>query len=386
VDNNDYAIKTVFILGAGASKLAGAPLMSNFLDEAEILWRSRHVGVDDEHFERIFTKIGELQPIYYKSVLDLNNIETIFSIFEIGKLLQRLPGTEGEDVDKHIEDCRKSLVHLIVRTLEAKIRFWFTGIGCSLYSAKPYDDFLYLLQLLTGEDLKYSVSILTFNYDINIDHALFSDNVPFTYALDTKESTSKIPLLKLHGSLNWGKCEYCKDIVPVIINNELLEKVISLSDKNQKTTTLDIGSYLKYEKHNCGRNLMDEPMLVPPLWNKTEYHNELALVWQRAADVLSKAENIFVIGYSFPETDAFFRYLYGLGTVGKFPLKRFWVFNPDESGVVEGRFKALVGSGAFSRFKYLPETFETAVRTLIKELVHPERGKAALIELDRQKG
>jgi hypothetical protein len=38
-------------------------------------------------------------------------------------------------------------------------------------------------------------------------------------------------------------------------------------------------------------------------------------VWRTAAQHLSEAEHIFIIGYSLPETDQFFRYLYGLGTV-----------------------------------------------------------------------
>ena len=72
---------------------------------------------------------------------------------------------------------------------------------------------------------------------------------------------------------------------------------------------------------------------------KTEYHNSLSIVWKKAAQLLSEAENIFVIGYSLPESDSFFRYLYGLGTVGDFMLKRFWIFDPDQSGAVKSRFE-----------------------------------------------
>jgi hypothetical protein len=96
--------------------------------------------------------------------------------------------------------------------------------------------------------------------------------------------------------------------------------------------------------------MTDEPVLVPPTWNKADSHRALESVWSLAAHELSEAENIFVIGYSMPETDSFFRHLYALGTVGKAMLRRFWVFNPNPS--VESRFRVLLGPEAEYRFDF----------------------------------
>ena len=111
-----------------------------------------------------------------------------------------------------------------------------------------------------------------------------------------------------------------------------------------------------------------EPVLVPPTWNKTDYHRELGSVWSRAAKELSEADSIFVMGFSLPPTDSFFSYLYALGTVGKVPLKRFWVFNPDRAGEVENRFRNLLGPGAEQRFKYFTDTFEEGIQRISEEL------------------
>jgi hypothetical protein len=46
---------TVFILGAGASKQAGAPLMKDFLDTAHALWKTGKVG-ESEQRERVEVK------------------------------------------------------------------------------------------------------------------------------------------------------------------------------------------------------------------------------------------------------------------------------------------------------------------------------------------
>jgi hypothetical protein len=37
-------------------------------------------------------------------------------------------------------------------------------------------------------------------------------------------------------------------------------------------------------------------------------HTGLSSVWRAAATHLAEAENVFIIGYSLPDTDEFFRY------------------------------------------------------------------------------
>lgn len=69
--------------------------------------------------------------------------------------------------------------------------------------------------------------------------------------------------------------------------------------------------------------------------NKEGYCGQLQSVWARAAKELSEALEIYVVGYSYPRSDAFFRYLYALGTVGGPVLRKFWVFDaaPDRGEV-----------------------------------------------------
>src|SRR5437870_2326703 len=67
--------KTVFILGAGASKKAGAPLMDEFLDVAEGRWKVGAAGKSEESFKSVFKGIAALQDVHSKARLDFNNIE-----------------------------------------------------------------------------------------------------------------------------------------------------------------------------------------------------------------------------------------------------------------------------------------------------------------------
>lgn len=88
----------VFILGAGASRQAGAPLMSDFLDKAADLLVTRRVDSQREQFEKVFSAIGELQRVHSKAQLDLNNIESVFTAFELAKIIQRLPGVQTNEI------------------------------------------------------------------------------------------------------------------------------------------------------------------------------------------------------------------------------------------------------------------------------------------------
>ena len=84
-------LKTVFLLGAGASKKAGVPLLKDFLDEADkLLWKQNILDDSDkEQFRKVFQGIANLQPIHSKSKLDIYNLESVFAIFEMGDLLKK---------------------------------------------------------------------------------------------------------------------------------------------------------------------------------------------------------------------------------------------------------------------------------------------------------
>jgi hypothetical protein len=232
-----------------------------------------------------------------------------------------------------------------------------------IFSPEPYGDFLKTLSSARSKTIPiapHEFAFLTFNYDLALDYSLHRAGYNFDYCLLDKSEEKdahiqKVPYLKLHGSINWGTCEECRQIIPR--NTSEVDFVLF---PHVKSVVYDLGSTLNSKKH-CGKPLKGPPILVPPTWNKTGYHEQLGNVWKRAAAELSAAENIFVIGYSLPETDSFFRHLYALGSESSIRIKRFWVFNPDIEGGVEKRFRDLIGRGIESRFEYRPITFKEAI-------------------------
>ncbi len=336
---------TVFVLGAGASKQGGAPLMAEFLDVAQNLWRTDEVKEAEHSYSKVFEAIGALQAVHSKSQLDIDNVESVFATFEMAKTLSTFPGIEVPQIQNLIDSMKSVIVSTIEKTLV------FPVSNGTVFPPSPYNEFVDLAhKLRTEANPKHTVSIITFNYDLACDYAFYFNNIGIDYALDESGKQNAIPLLKLHGSFNWAFCSEIGKVVPWNLSEYFKTHKWNLWPET-KRLMLSIGSELANFKFN-EKDVDREPAIVPPTWNKTDYHQTISNVWARAARELREAENIFVIGYSLPESDAFFRYLYALGTVGPTPLKRFRVYNPDVSGVVEKRFEDMLGPGAQQKFGY----------------------------------
>src|SRR4030042_1376484 len=209
-------MNTVFILGAGASRQAGGPLMSDFLDCAETLMRLKHSGITEaqDDFNNVFKAIAELQGVHSKSYLDLCNIEVVFGAIEMARLVGRL----GERNLKEIIKLSESIKTLIYKTLENNIKFPVRDRVP--YPPYPYDNFVEMLlninqELAEKNPVNHKYSFITFNYDLALEFALRYNRGSYDYCLSGELIRGLIPYLKLHGSINWGICPACNKIIPI---------------------------------------------------------------------------------------------------------------------------------------------------------------------------
>ena len=338
--------------------------MSDFLDQAYALHRRRAHGtlLVQGAFDDVFDAVSELQAVHAKSHLDLDNIEVLFGAIEMagvtGKFAERSPG--------EIAELRRSIVTLIVKTLERSIQFPVREervVAPHAYNA--FAGTLKQVQENADQHDPAEFAFFTFNYDVALDHALQSHRLPYDYCLTPDQDDKKSPYLKLHGSINWGTCQMCNEIVPYYTSE------LQWNLRPESTHVFfELGSNLERKSH-CEKPLNSTPVIVPPTWNKTEYHSKLSNVWKRATAELATAENILVIGYSLPETDLFFRYLFALGTESRTRIRRFWVFDIDNTGTVQSRFERLIGADISSRFRYWREGFESSMGLIKSALESP---------------
>jgi len=348
----------VFVLGAGCSCDAGAPLMGGFLDRARDLLDAGRVEEWREDFTRVRDAVGRLGAVHSKSQLDVVNLESVFNAFEMATLLQKFPGLSTEQIDLLIP----SMVTLIVRTLEETMRFPIKN--GSISPPATYESFAKSVKWLTSErQPKKTVAVLTFNYDIGLDVALRHSGIRFIYGLHN-EPTADVKLLKLHGSLNWfGKNENLiyldvgKMIGPLNAFKEDLPKQTALSVSRAHPDLLALGL------------VGDLPFIVPPAMSKGEHQRKILPVWKQAALELGEARHIFICGYSLPSTDEFFKTLFALGTVGDDSLLNVVALNPDKPSVE--RIGGLLGPGALQRFTPLYGVFESLPSLVNKYLKVP---------------
>jgi hypothetical protein len=353
---------TVFILGAGASKDAGVPLMNNFLDVARDLLAGGSLGEYQPHFETVFRGINKLRLAHSNSQLDIENVESVFSAFEMAKILGKFADYSPDQID----DLTRSMRLLIVETIQQRFRLPFSnGV---IHAPSPYASFADIVRNMRHTlRPNRSIAIITFNYDMGLDLAFHLYGLDVRYGLRNDENQKALPLLKLHGSLNWGQVKDSREVVPWYLSEYFRKYNWGFVHPNASNVRLNIGTNLRQFEY-LNQTMLDEPMIVPPTWSKSGYHTLLSPVWATAARELSEAENIFVIGYSLPPSDSFFRYLYALGTIGDTPIRRFWVINPDDSGAVSSRFRDMLGPGAVQRYDYKPIAFSQSIQLIEDEL------------------
>jgi len=335
--------------------------MWNFLDLAEDIALAGQLDTDTQAaFDRVFRGIAHLRVAQSKARLDLNNVEAVFAAFEMAGLLN-MDIAELPPTDQLVSDMRR----LISTTLDVAVRFPIKR-RVEGSPVRPHTQYAQLADCMRNlyNAERDSVAVISFNYDIALERALNWHDVPYYYGVDGR-SGHGIPYLKLHGSVNWAQCKQCREVSVIGIealfhaNGRLLRHRIEQGDSY---VTLPVTGHVTQMVH-C--NAAMEPGVVPPIWNKTQYHRELQAVWRRASVELQKAENIVVIGYSIPDTDQFFRYLYALASTSETRLKRFVVVNPDEAA--ERRFKNMLGQSAEDRFEFIAKTWEEAAGWVVAQ-------------------
>ena len=109
---NDISDRNVFILGAGFSKSAGAPLIDEFMDVSREIFDDPDSALDNaekEHFRQVFEFKKRVAQSREKFRIDLDNIEQLFGLIEMSHRLEQE------------KDVRDAMVYVIAKTLQLAI-------------------------------------------------------------------------------------------------------------------------------------------------------------------------------------------------------------------------------------------------------------------------
>jgi hypothetical protein len=337
----------------------GAPLLKDFIDRADDLrQRSRDVSAPD--FKLIFDVLNKRLPILHaKSNQDIQNIETVFNLIEMGQLLERFPGTEPS----YIPDLSRAIRTVLAETVELSCQFrydrnethWLPPTGYLTVTDHLFDGTL---------DDSENAALITFNYDVGLETALYWRNREIDYGFGSPIPTA-VPLLKLHGSLNWARCTKCETLRAISMRQifESQPAPRSASTSPRILRHLRIKPLIDRLPPHCpDAPVLGVPALVPPSWNKTQYHGAFRRIWARAAKELSEAEQIVIIGYSYPEADAFFHALVALGLADGHRVRKVLVVDPNSE--VAQRVHRMLGPETRPRFEHSLMAFEDWAKDL----------------------
>lgn len=334
--------------------------MNQFLRAIRDLYPELAGDEDGDACEVVLRGYNLLQPTYAKLRMGYEqNIERLFATFEMIRILE----SEYSDayMDFNVDELSKAMRRVIGLVIERRMLFPVesrSGKGPVRFPHRYLWEFVNLLREIAARTSGPSdIAILTFNYDVGLDFALSFMGAPFNYCLDPETGHAGIRLLKLHGSLNWSVCSECGSLLVYHLD----EFVKSHPLKEERVTSLMISKHLGDLQHG-DEGTGDEPFIVPPTWNKTEYQNLISQVWSVAAEELAEATKIIVCGYSFPPTDEFFRHLLALGLSGGEIIDLFYVIDPDNSA--HTRFKNMLGEPIQDVLKTVAATFEGSLNRI----------------------
>ena len=331
--------KNVYVLGAGFSAAAGIPMMGAFLREGAKLIKESLAKGHSNDLQRIFHDyldyVDGVRTIAGRMPFHLEDLEEMFCLLDMAPSEDRRPQRFNSETFIYLiaEILRLSEKHgrkemfeaenspaLVPASLLSRASFPVesgTSIGrvlerrmerqarCTAYEV--FASWL-LKPRATGQGFNAD-AVITTNYDLVMEHAIQSlgcERYTYTYLPQkSKEPNGPIPILKLHGSVNWCSHQDNKSSIFVGCKECTFTDHTSSCSKYRKGKQQLWPAGETATEKTKGTNLL----LVPPTWQKGAAQDFLDAVRSQAIRELRSAQRIIIIGYSMPQTDLFFRYL-----------------------------------------------------------------------------
>jgi len=325
----DPPLKTdhnVYILGAGFSAPEGLPVIRDFMrrmrESAEWLLAERR-SIEAKAIRDVLAFRQQAAAAAYRTRIDVENIEELFglaSATEVRALRSQMRLAIAATLDFCKRTSSPEPLHLTILEEHYKTGplaqcSWIprpdpAGLPSGApktvtVQASPVEACVAsMLGLLGRTTPSAENSIISLNYDLEVEAALSTLKVQASYGFSTTKLTNKAPyisptapvrLLKLHGSLNW----------------------IRPGHRGGRLT-----AHPNYD-HELGA-----PVLIPPTWRK-DFPPQLTEVWETAVAVLKEATRIVVLGFSMPPNDQHMRYLLAAGLSGNISLRQIVFVDPN---------------------------------------------------------
>jgi NAD-dependent SIR2 family protein deacetylase len=374
-------MKTAIFLGAGASKIEGAPIQNDLFKEYfKSLGSLSAAALEGTQGEMKKELLDFFHIMFDIDVRTLDPNVATFPTFEeaLGLLdlaeLRREAFKEYELEDfgpkgNRLRTVRKYLVFAMAKVIDDTLKNAIVT-GTKGQHQK-------LVEELDTKGLLQDTVFVTTNYDILIDNAISSRsmNAPgenLDYGVEftnfrrndwpkwNRPGPHAVGLYKLHGSLNWLYCANDNTLTLTPYEKGVTDLITDAPIANDRAICRDCGSVMS-------------PIIVPPTFYKDMSRVFLGEIWNKAEQALRQVEQIIFCGYSFPDADMHIKYLLKRVQANRPNPKRlrFTVVNhhadksPQQADEEERRYHRFLGdkvvdyktSSGFEEFVQTPERF-----------------------------
>lgn len=304
--------KTVYVLGAGFSVEAGAPIQAKIIQHAFEIHARKPNSFNKEKFNTFTKFISEQLNISEENFATVD-LEDIFT--PLDRCLAESSQFRGINLG-NIMKVRESVFYVVGKTIQIILN--------NTHNTKDYID-QFANHLTKKSSIRANtlyraidpVSVISTNWDILLDNSIYNalrsndeynGVVDYCCYISSKDETDdtvvpgleklgqggfNVKLLKLHGSLNWLQCPRCARLYA-----KFFEK--------QSMSSFETSSSCRH----CDRNFPEEsgkhelaPNLIMPTYLKDLSNPQYRIIWQNAGIELSEADEIVFIGYSLPYAD-----------------------------------------------------------------------------------
>lgn len=305
-----------YIVGAGASRDAGYPLVDGFIVTPDG-WVNNAAAAEFNEDDRLRLALykDKLKPALERMKAEMEDSERN----NIERLLEKLKTTDSQ-------------TYLLFEKIIFWMFFHFAGHG-EIYDSSYFREFF--------SRARPDDCIISFNYDLLLEWTFRDNGIQYTY--DWRDA-GKVRILKPHGAIN-------------LINGLDEGCIVYFNDSNGNVFEDTVGRSFtrlsEYFGNNIGHEIWDifnnkpgyrqvywdqfniddkQSFLILPELNKEgalerpEYAF-LKLTWEHIPDVLASAQEFWVIGYNFSESDK--KAVDIIGAYLKDKARQVYVIDPD---------------------------------------------------------
>jgi NAD-dependent SIR2 family protein deacetylase len=201
-----------------------------------------------------------------------------------------------------------------------------------------------------------NTGIVTTNYDVCMDQALDNAKIEYSYVIGSQKSQSTMPLIKMHGSINWFYCQTCQHVLMPTVEN--MRKAI----ENQMPYSVT---------GMCPEcNSPTKQFIVPPTTYKFLIYPPIVQVWNAGREIFEHSKFYIIVGYSFGLGDDYILKMV-LKAIREDPKKQLIII--DKSIETLERFKLLVTTHTVgfpeTNLHSIPASAETVVPKVVDILL-----------------